>query len=173
VSTASHDKHEGGTDAACGVHAFMGGMRRLASIALNHDQDWSASCRAGLELSRQTVGFRGPDRLGGIAMLPSHPILIARRLPSCGLSDRRTDVPSRRQSAPPEFSAALLIGRSHQLNRIGHEPGSDVAYPFHLGSPFVVRRFDEKQPRRRRNGTALYCHGNLHKKQGAQHYECG
>lgn len=31
-----------------------------AHICVDHDNNWSASCRAGLELSRQTGGVRGP-----------------------------------------------------------------------------------------------------------------
>jgi hypothetical protein len=49
-----------------------------SSIALDHEQDWSScDARAGLEVSRQTVGFRGPDRTGGLARLPVHPLQFA------------------------------------------------------------------------------------------------
>jgi hypothetical protein len=43
--------------------------------------------------------------------------------------------PPGRPAAALQFSAALLIGRSHQLNRIRDKPGSDLAYPFHSISP--------------------------------------
>jgi len=71
-----------------------------------------------------------------------------------------------------KFSAALLIGRSHQLNRIGHKPGSDIADPLHVRlSKFVS--FNADEPTEMTSGTILYQYGEILKVQGAPQHEFG
>lgn len=71
-----------------------------------------------------------------------------------------------------QFSAALFIGRGHQLYRISDKPGSDLAYPLHRSTPSVVRGFQHPELSERRNGTVLYLTRTLLKEQGARQHEC-
>lgn len=85
------NQHQRGTDAACGgQHAFMGGMRRLASVADDKAQDRpTLRGRAGIfdvMISQRT-------RLGLRAQPFSHSCIARHRLLQAGLSNRRLALP--------------------------------------------------------------------------------
>jgi hypothetical protein len=117
---------QGGTDATCGEHAFMGGMRRLASIAPHQYQP------ATVTVSRVRFSLRCFPAV-------AHCRVTSRLFYTVCRGDlhrhRRLGFPSLGRAANLNMCAALLIGRSHQLYRISDKPGSDLAYPFHSDNP--------------------------------------
>jgi hypothetical protein len=118
-------------------------------IDLDHDQDWSASCRAGLELSRQDVGFRGSDRTGGIAMLPVHLTRTAGGW--CINAQRRRLVasPPGRPAAALQFVPAVMASGS-QLRFSDHVPAkfADRSEAYHLERPSSLASDDQKHSER-------------------------
>jgi hypothetical protein len=121
MTTLNHRQQRASDRDGTGAAHVVGGRDRSSSTALDHGQDWSASCRAGLELSRQDVGFRGSDRTGGIAMLPVHLTRTAGGW--CINAQRRRLVasPPGRPAAALQFVPAVMASGS-QLRFNDHVP---------------------------------------------------
>jgi hypothetical protein len=119
LAASNYQQHRG-TDAARngGVRAFMGGMRRLASVADDKAQN-----------GHRPVSVREASHL-------SLPAGLTRFLPcQTGGGFTRSRLFSIRRcawrAANTQFSRRLVQSCAHQF-RMGHEPGSDVAYPLHV-----------------------------------------
>jgi hypothetical protein len=130
----SNNQQYRGTDAARngGVRAFMGGMRRLASVADDKAQN-----------GHRPVSVREASHL-------SLPAGLTRFLPcQTGGGFTRSRLFSIRRcawrAANTQFSRRLVQSCAHQF-RIGHEPGSNVAYPLHFLERLSSRAgFDDQQ----------------------------
>lgn len=127
IATGNNEQHRSGERQGWGS-LWAAANALHTSIALDHEQDWSAcDGRAGMRAQRH-VGYRGPDRTGGIAMLPVHPLQFARlrSLPG-GSSERRlVCIPCGRAAT----LSRRLSGCRLQFHRIGYQLPGYVSDPF-------------------------------------------
>jgi hypothetical protein len=134
-----------------GANASVGECRVDASAAHDKAQNGAHVRFVGVCRSPRGLTHFLPVRTGaGLnrSRLFSHSIARAAD-PLAGAAHRRLVAIPCEGRAANKFSAALLIGRSHQLNRISDKPGSDLAYPFHLERPSSVAGFyDQKHSER-------------------------
>jgi hypothetical protein len=131
--------------------AIIHDQREIRSGAIGASATRGVRCYVSLPAhGERGVEYRSPDCFdayflprstgGGFGPRP-FPIHVARAPLSVEPRQRVGAVlpPRTRLAATFNLCAALLIGRSHQLNRISDKPGSDLAYPSHAHNvPFRV-----------------------------------
>jgi hypothetical protein len=133
-----------GTDATCGEHAFMGGMRRLASIAPTQNQSRGIYRARVISLARpgpaSVLHCRGTPRLFYDRTAGGRCIGIQRR--------RLVAFPPRRRAATfiTQIVRTVMAARRHLVNQPRRQAIADLTHP-NIPSSGVTFHAQEHEPK--------------------------